>query len=129
MKIEHIAIWTQDLENLKHFYETYFGAKSGSKYQNLEKQFSSYFLTFSSGARLELMSMASIKALDLPATAQHIGLIHVAFSLGSKENVDRCYAQFRASGLNLLDSPRVTGDGYYEFTLLDPDGNRIEVTA
>ena len=46
MRIEHVAIWTTDLERLREFYECYFGAVAGSRYENPRKQFQSYFLAF-----------------------------------------------------------------------------------
>jgi len=128
MHIEHVAIWTKNLEQLKHFYEHYFQAEAGGKYVNPDKGFESHFLTFSSGARLELMSMPSIpESLNDPEN-QFIGLIHLAFSVGSEEQVDNLTAQLRDDGYRILDSPRQTGDGYYESVVLDPDGNLVEIT-
>jgi lactoylglutathione lyase len=60
MRIEHVAIWTGDLERLREFYEKYFGATAGSRYENPRKQFQSYFLTFDGGARLELMQSPAV---------------------------------------------------------------------
>ena len=128
MHIEHIAIWTKDLERLKAFYLTYFGANANEKYLNASKQFESYFLTFSSGARLELMSMPSIpESRDNPET-QFTGYIHLAFSVGSPKQVDGLTARLKHDGYRVLDGPRRTGDGYYESCVLDPDGNWIEIT-
>ncbi len=129
MRIEHLAIWTKDLERLKTFYMTYFGATAGEKYENRAKQFESYFLTFASGARLELMRLPSIPETLNDPIRQFIGLIHVAFSVGSKEQVDALTARLRQDGYPVLDVPRQTGDGYYESCVLDPDGNRLEITA
>jgi len=128
MKIEHIAIWTQNLEQLKAFYETYFGAQVGSKYVNRDKAFESYFLSFSSGARLELMQ--SPKVADPPggSDTQLTGYAHLAFSVGSKEHVQSLTTRLGADGYKVISPPRVTGDGYYESVVLDPDGNRIEIT-
>lgn len=128
MYIEHIAIWTKNLEKLKDFYQTYFQASSGDKYSNPNTGFESYFLSFSNGARLELMQMPSIpEAVSAPA-AQFTGLIHIAISVGSKQLVDRLTARLRHNGFLILDGPRYTGDGYYESVVLDPDGNRVEIT-
>jgi lactoylglutathione lyase len=63
--IDHIAIWTPDIERLKAFYEKYFQAEAGLKYTNPAKGFQSYFLSFSSCARIELMQKASIPASRL----------------------------------------------------------------
>lgn len=128
MKIEHIAIWTNNLEKMKHFYETYFDCTSGEKYENTSKNFTSYFLTFDSGARLELMSMKSIpKSKDNPYD-QFTGLIHLALSVGSKEAVLILTSRLKSDGYEVLDLPRTTGDGYFESIVLDPEGNRLELT-
>ncbi len=125
MKIEHIAVWTPDLERLRHFYERYFGAQANSQYHNEKKRFRSYFLTFESGARMELMQRPDIA--DRPER-EMLGYAHLALSLGSKEAVDRLSQRLQVEGHSLIDGPRVTGDGYYESVVLDPDGNRIELT-
>ena len=128
MKIEHVAIYTKDLEALRAFYLEYFQAVSNALYVNPKKGFRSYFLSFSNGARLELMQMESIpNSLDDPI-AQFTGIIHIAFSLGSRGAVDRMAERLRENGFRILDGPRQTGDGYYECAFLDPDGNRIEIT-
>lgn len=129
MHIDHIAIWTTDLERLKTFYETYFDARAGDRYTNPRTGFESYFLTFATGARLELMRRPDIPASRDSVAAQHLGLIHFAIALGSEAAVDRLTARLRVDGYPILDGPRRTGDGYYEATLLDPDQNRLELTA
>jgi len=129
MKIEHIAIWTKDLERLRGFYETYFAARAGKKYVNPRKRFSSYFLTFSSGARLELMQRADIRAVDKGREEEVQGYAHLAMEVGDETAVNRLTQLFVDDGVPLLDGPRYTGDGYYESVILDPDGNRIEITA
>ncbi len=129
MYIEHIAIWTHDLERLRQFYETYFEAQSNAKYVNPRKQFESYFLTFANGARLELMQMPTVPPSKNDREQQFTGYIHLAFSVGSREAVDALTARLRDDGYRILDGPRTTGDGYYESVALDPDGNRIELTV
>lgn len=129
MHIEHVAIWTKNLERLKAFYETYFQAKAGAKYVNPAKQFESYFLTFSSGARLELMYRPDIPVSRNDVEPQFTGYIHLAFSVGSKEQVDTLTARLQKDGYHIVDGPRRTGDGYYESVVLDPDGNRVEITV
>lgn len=128
MKIEHIAIWTRDIEKLKTFYARYFGAKAGEQYHNPQKQFKSYFLSFENGARLELMQMPSVPDSRNDAHKQFTGLIHFAVSTGSKERVDELTIQLKNDGVKIIDGPRTTGDGYYESVVLDPDGNRVEIT-
>lgn len=130
MIIEHLAIWTQNLESLKDYYVQYFGAQSNDKYTNVQKQFQSYFLSFTSGARLELMSRPDIPAnANDPVSAQYLGLIHFAFGVDTMAEVDQKVEELRAAGFPILSGPRKTGDGYYEFETLDPDNNRIEVST
>lgn len=129
MKIEHIAIWANDLEKLKRFYGFYFEAQSSGKYTNEAKQFSSYFLKFDSRARLEIMQMPSVPGTKNDPYKQFTGLIHIAFSVGSKERVDSLTAQLAKDGYEVIDGPRTTGDGYYESVVLDPEQNRVEITV
>ena len=128
MRIEHIAIWTKELERLKQFYMTYFGAQAGEKYVNPNHQFESYFLAFESGARLEIMRMPTVPDTLNDPMKQFTGFIHLALSVGSKEAVDALTAQLKNDGYAVMDGPRHTGDGYYESCVLDPDGNRLEIT-
>ncbi|MFX0021104.1 MAG: VOC family protein [Candidatus Hermodarchaeota archaeon] len=128
MKIEHIAIWVKDLEKMRNFYEKYFDAKSSKIYNNKEKQFSSYFLTFDGTTRLELMQRPSIpESLNNPYE-QHTGLIHMAISVGSEDKVIFLTNRLAGDGYDVLDGPRYTGDGYFESKVLDPEKNQIEIT-
>lgn len=129
VQIEHFAIWTKDLERLKRFYEVYFGAQAGEKYVNPAKQFESYFLSFGFGPRLELMARPDIPETLNDAVAQFTGYIHLAISVGSAAAVDALTARLQQDGYPVLDGPRQTGDGYYESVVLDPDGNRVEITV
>ena len=128
MKIEHVAISTFELERLKAFYMKYFNAVTGEKYVNAKKGFQSYFLSFDSGSRLEIMEMPGIVPSINSATQQSVGLIHLAISVGTQEQVDFLTERLRTEGYNVVGEPRRTGDGYYESVVLDPDGNRIEIT-
>jgi len=130
MIIEHIAIWTNQLEKMKEFYCTYFEGVAGEKYTNPEKKFESYFLQFASGSRLELMKKPGIPAnSNNTIVAQHLGLIHIAFGVDTMQQVDEKAEQLKKAGFRILSGPRRTGDGYYEFETLDPDNNRLEVTT
>ncbi len=129
MLIEHIALWTHDLERLRGFYCRYFSARSGAKYHNPKTGFESYFLSFDSGARLELMQMPGIPKDSAAPQAQRTGLIHIAIRLGNPEAVDRMTARMRQNGVPVVSGPRRTGDGYYESCILDPEGNRVELVA
>lgn len=130
IKIEHLAIWVKNIETMKAFYETYFDTTAGSPYHNPRKQFRSYFLTFSSGARLELMQRPDILSNTKTSAEQECyGYAHLAISLGSEAAVDTLTARLAEDGYPHLDGPRRTGDGYYESVVLDPEGNRIEITV
>jgi lactoylglutathione lyase len=129
MRIEHIAIWTNRLEELKDFYVTYFRGKANARYTNPFKQFSSYFISFGSGARLELMHKPTIPATSYNAGEEFTGITHLAFSVGSREEVNLLTEHLRMGGITVISEPRQTGDGYFESIILDPDGNRIEITA
>ncbi|WP_315081716.1 VOC family protein [uncultured Clostridium sp.] len=128
MKIEHVAIWTKDIEKLKKFYVDYFDGIAGDKYTNEKKHFESYFIKFESGARLEIMQMPIIPSNLNDTINQYIGLIHIAISVGSIEKVSKLTETLRNAGYMVVSEPRYTGDGYYESCILDPDGNRIEIT-
>src|SRR3954447_12741945 len=124
MRIEHVAIWTRDIERLRAFYERWLGGRAGARYDNPAIAFASYFLAFDSGARLELMQLEGIAD---GSAEQTLGLAHLAVSLGSEARVDELTAELAAAGHRVLDGPRRTGDGYYESVVLDPDGNRVEL--
>jgi lactoylglutathione lyase len=129
VKIEHVAIWCKDLEKLKRFYCHYFQAVPGDKYVNSKKNFQSYFLSFENGCRLEIMQMPGIPDNQNNIHVQFTGLIHLAISVGSKELVDTLTELLRKDGFQIVGEPRTTGDGYYESVVLDPEGNRLEITA
>lgn len=126
MQLTHIAIWTNELERSKDFYVKYFGGKSNEKYINPKKGFASYFVTFEGGASLEIMQRTDITE---EKSGGYIGLAHFAFSVGTKEEVDRKIEYFRREGYTILGEPRTTGDGFYEGVIADPDGNIVEIVA
>ena len=128
MRIAHLAIWCLDIEKTRSFYERYFGAKAGKKYVNAKKQFVSYFLEFDeSNTRLELMHKPNMAEIPLSTNVQHIGLAHLAFNAGSRENVESVTKKLRDDGFYIAGEPRITGDGYYESIVLDPEGNIVEI--
>jgi len=126
ISIEHIAVYTTDLERLKAFYQKYFNAESNEKYQN-KSGFSSYFLTFSSGTRLEIMSHTELVGREAPDKMS--GISHFAFSVGSRDAVVALTEKIVSDGYKLFSPPRETGDGYFESCIADPDGNRVEITC
>lgn len=149
MKIEHVAIWVKDIDKVCEFYRKYFGEVIQPLYHNPTKQFTSRFITFDDGARLEIMHRPDINvgtltesksnilgfgnvhtsvAAALTLRMFHVEQFHLAFSVGSKEEVDRLTQQMSDDGITIAGQPRTTGDGYYESVVLDPEGNRIEIT-
>ncbi|AZQ62950.1 glyoxalase/bleomycin resistance/extradiol dioxygenase family protein [Flammeovirga pectinis] len=127
MKIEHIAIWVRDIEKMKDFYTKYFGMKSNDLYVNQKKQFSSYFLSFDdSSSRIELMTRADIIELE-GSHSIGFGYTHISISVGNRENVHVLTERLRTDGFTIFGEPRVTGDGYYESVIEDPEGNHIEI--
>lgn len=126
MKIEHIAMYVNDLESAKRFFEKYFCAVANDGYHNVKTDFRSYFLTFEDGARLEIMNKPVMT--DDKKELQRTGYIHIAFAVGSKEKVDEITARLKIDGYEVLSGPRITGDGYYESCIVGIEGNQIEIT-
>ena len=129
MRIDHIALWTDDIDRCKAFYATYFGARGGRAYVNAKKGFESCFLEFDNGSRIEIMKTTTLDVLAIEAGAERMGLTHFAISLGTEQLVDDLTKRLKQDGYPVLGGPRRTGDGYYESVVLDPDGNRVEITA
>ena len=127
MKIEHIALYVNDLEEARKFFIKYLGAKSNDGYHNLKTNFRSYFLSFDDGARLELMNKPEMP--DQPKNLARTGYAHIAFSVGGKEKVDALTARLKDGGYDVISGPRITGDGYYESCIVVIEGNRIEITV
>ena len=127
MKLEHIALYVDNLEAMKAFYVRHFGATANSQYHNPRTGLQTYFLSFEDGARLEIMQRPG---RNLRASGEHLlGYTHISFKLGSVEKVDQLTMELQESGCTLLNGPRTTGDGYYESVLSDPEGNLIELVA
>jgi len=126
MHISHIALWTDNLERLKDFYVKYFGGTSNQKYINAAKGFESYFISFEGGCSLELMKRTDITFRPKQET---LGYCHFAFKVGSHEKVIALTNLLAQEGYTVAGLPRLTGDGYFESVILDPDGNRVELVA
>ncbi|MCI8877164.1 MAG: glyoxalase [Lachnospiraceae bacterium] len=126
MKIEHIAMYVKDLETVKDFFVKYLGAVSNDGYHNVKTGFRSYFLSFSDGARLEIMNKPGMT--DRRKELMQAGYIHIAFSVGSREKVDILTQRLKEDGYQIISGPRTTGDGYYESCIVGIEGNQIEIT-
>lgn len=129
MKLEHIAVWVDNIELVREFYLKYFNVSSNDKYVNPTKKYTSYFLTFNEGgARIELMNRPDIAEND-KLRYMLKGLAHVCISIGGKEAVNDLTERLRRDGYTIASEPRTSGDGYYESAVLDPEGNYIELLA
>ena len=126
MRVEHVALYVNDLEAARDFFVSYLDGKSNDGYHNKTTGFRSYFISFDDGARLEIMSKPEM--IDAEKPINRTGYAHVAFSVGSKEQVDELTARLKADGFLIISGPRTTGDGYYESCIVAIEGNQIEIT-
>ena len=127
MRIDHVALFTRDLEQTRAFFVRYFGAQANEPYRNPRTGLQTYFLSFEDQSRLELMTLP---ALAEPSNMYpQAGLTHLAIGLGSRPAVNELTERLRADGYAVLSEPRVTGDGYYESCVLGPEGCRLELTV
>ena len=127
MRIEHIAMYVNNLESARDFFVKYLGGVSNDGYHNKTTGFRSFFISFDDGARLELMNKPDMD--DAEKTVNRTGYVQLAFSVGSKEEVDRLTELLREDGFEVLSGPRTTGDGYYESCIVGLEGNQIEITV
>lgn len=127
MRIEHIAMYVNDLEAARAFFVRYFGAVSNDGYHNQKTDFRSYFLSFDDGSRLEIMHKPHLTETEM--SIDRTGYIHLAFSAGSHAAVDELTALLKADGYEVISGPRTTGDGYYESCIVGFEGNLIEITV
>ena len=127
MKIEHIAMYVNDMECARDFFIKYLSGKSNDGYHNTKTDFRSYFLSFDDGARLEIMNKPNM--VDADKDLNRTGLIHIAFSAGSRERVDELTQRLKTDGYEVVSGPRTTGDGYYESCVIAIEGNQIEITV
>ena len=127
MKIEHVAMYVNDLEAAKEFFARYLGGRANDGYHNKTTDFRSYFISFDTGARLEIMRKPQMA--DPEKDLNRTGFVHVAFSVGTREKVDELTARLKADGFEVVSGPRTTGDGYYESCIVGVEGNQIEITV
>ena len=127
MRIDHIAMYVNDIEQAKEFFLKYLNGKTNDGYHNAKTGFRSYFISFEDGARLEIMNKPDLD--DIEKALDRTGLTHIAFSVGSKERVDELTRLLHADGYRVVSGPRTTGDGYYESCVVTIEGNQIEITV
>ncbi len=126
MIIEHVGVWVRDLEGMADFYSRHLDAKRGEQYIANHDGFRSIFLYFSCGPRLELMTREGLN--ERPAGDLYTGWAHITFSVSTREKVDSLTSKLSEAGCEVVSGPRITGDGYYESMIRDPEGNLIEIT-
>ena len=126
MKLEHVAMYVNDLEAARDFFVKYLGGRSNDGYHNPKTDFRSFFISFDDGARLEIMNKPALDDIEKPLN--RTGYVHIAFSVGSKEKVDELTERLKEDGYELISGPRYTGDGYYESCIVGIEGNQIEIT-
>ena len=126
MKIEHIAMYVNNLEEVRDFFVKSLGGTSNTGYHNASTDFRSFFVSFDDGARIEIMNKPQMD--DLEKTLNRSGYVHLAFSVGSKEKVDELTERLKQDGCEVISGPRTTGDGYYESCIIGIEGNQIELT-
>ena len=126
MKIEHVAMYVNNLEEARDFFVKYLGGTSNTGYHNAFTDFRSFFISFDDGARIEIMNKPQMD--DPEKTLNRSGYVHLAFSVGSREKVDELTAQLKQDGYEVISGPRTTGDGYYESCIIGIEGNQIELT-
>ena len=127
MKIEHAAMYVNNLEAARDFFVNYLDGKANDGYQNKTTDFRSYFISFDGGARLEIMNKPQLD--DAEKSANRTGYAHLAFSAGSKDAVDKLTERLKKDGFEVLSGPRTTGDGYYESCIIGIENNLIEITV
>lgn len=127
MKIEHAAMYVNNLEAARDFFVNYLDGKANDGYQNKTTGFRSYFISFDGGARLEIMNKPQLD--DAEKSTNRTGYAHLAFSAGSKDAVDKLTERLKKDGFEVLSGPRTTGDGYYESCIIGIENNLIEITV
>ena len=127
MRIEHVAMYVNDMERAKNFFVKYFKADASELYHNFNSGFSSYFLTFDGGSRLEIMQRPAME--DQPKGTYRTGYHHIAIEVGDRKDVDDMTKKIQDDGYRVFSGARTTGDGYYMSSIYDEEGNTIEIFA
>ena len=112
---------------MRQFFIDYFDARSNEQYHNPRTGLRTYILSFTEDStRLELMQRPDVQDADPSQPA--IGYVHLSFAVGSRKGVDLLTRRLAADGYTVTSGPRTTGDGYYESSILGPEGIQIEIT-
>lgn len=127
MRIQHVALWTRDIEAAARFWADHFGARVGDRYESARRPgFVSRFVRLEGGAAIELMTGPWLAAAE--PELEREGWAHIAVTVGSREMVRSLAERLQAAGL-LVSAPRLTGDGFFEAVARTPDGALVEITA
>ncbi len=125
IKLDHMAMYVHNLEDMKDFFVRFFSAQANQMYHNPKTGLRTYFLTFADGSRLEIMNRPEVLIQEKEIFLN--GYTHIAFSVGSKKVVDDLTHVLKNNGYTVISSPRKTGDGYYESCIQGPENNFIEI--
>ena len=98
MKIDHVAMYVNDLEAEKDFFVKYFKAQAGSRYSNFRTESTNYFLKFDDGARLEIMKRET--SVDVSNKPQRTGYNHIAICVGDRKDVDDLTKRMEKDGVD-----------------------------
>lgn len=125
-RIDHMALYVRDLEEARRFFLEFFNGSSNQMYHNPVTGLRTYFISFPEGGRIEIMNRPDLVENGLSPLRR--GYSHIAMGVGSRENVDKVTSRLSDAGYRVLTSPRVTGDGYYESSVLGVEDCIIEIT-
>lgn len=125
MGIAHTAIYVNDLEAQKDFFVRYFDGQTDEKYVNTRRGTAAYMIRFPDGSRLELIRKAGIAEI---CPQRYLGFVHIAFRVGDEQKVMELTWRLQDDGFDIASEPRVTEGGYFESSILDKEGNLIELT-
>ena len=86
MRIEHLALYVNDLEAARIFFVKYLGGISNDGYYNNKTGFKSYFISFDDGARLEIMNKPGLVDAEKDQRSEQNGICPYCFFSRFKGN-------------------------------------------
>ncbi|NLH50636.1 MAG: HAD-IA family hydrolase [Myxococcales bacterium] len=113
----HLGFVVRDLFRMEKFYRTVFGLRLLYRYESVHTPGLRTVFLVGRGLVLELLHYADRPAPETPAD-------HLSFAV---PNIKAEHERLAALGVDGLTEPRLTGDGYWEVALRDPEGRRIEI--